>query len=78
MEYLQRTVDRELDVLLPIAPAIALDGPKGVGKTQTAIRCADLMWMLENPAQREIARADFDLVSVQPGTLLIDEWQKLP
>jgi hypothetical protein len=32
MSYLVRTVDAELDELLPLASAIALDGPKGVGK----------------------------------------------
>ncbi len=37
MAYLKRTVDSELDELLPLAPAIALDSPKGVGKTDTAL-----------------------------------------
>jgi len=78
VDYLIRTVDRELDELLPLAPAIALDGPKGVGKTDTALRRADTAWFLDNPAQREVARADFDLASVPAGTVLIDEWQKLP
>ncbi|WGW10627.1 DUF4143 domain-containing protein [Saxibacter everestensis] len=78
MEYIERTVDRELDELLPIAPAIALDGPKGVGKTGTARRRADTTWFLDDPAQREVARADFDLASIPPGSILLDEWQKLP
>lgn len=78
MDYLERTVDRELDELLPVAPAVALDGPKGVGKTDTARRRADTVWFLDDPAQREVARADFDLASVPPGTVLLDEWQKLP
>ena len=78
MDYLPRTLDQELDELLPAASAIAIDGPKGVGKTDTALRRAKTTWFLDNPAQREIARADFDLVSAPPGTLLLDEWQKLP
>ncbi len=78
MAYLKRTVDSELDELLPLAPAIALDGPKGVGKTDTARRRAQATWMLDDPAQREIARADFDLNTLPPGTVLFDEWQKLP
>ena len=44
MEYLPRTVDLELDELLPLAPAIAIDGPKGVGKTDTARRRATTTW----------------------------------
>jgi len=78
MPYLERTVDHELDELLPIAPAIALDGPKGVGKTVTAQRRAQTVWFLDDPAQRGIAQADFGLESIPPGTFLLDEWQKLP
>ncbi|MDR1214710.1 MAG: DUF4143 domain-containing protein [Propionibacteriaceae bacterium] len=78
MDYLARTVDCELDALLPIAPAIALDGPKGVGKTVTARRRASAIWYLDDPAQRQVARADFDLSSLPEGTVLLDEWQKLP
>ncbi len=78
MEYLPRTLDSELDELLPLASAIALDGPKGVGKTDTAQRRSDVQWFMDDPAQRDIASADFAFASVPPGTLLIDEWQKLP
>ncbi len=78
MAYLARTVDAELDQLLPVAPAVALDGPKGVGKTDTARRRADAALYLDEPAQREVIRADFGLSSLPPGTVLVDEWQKLP
>ncbi len=78
MSYLVRTVDYELDELMRIAAAIAIDGPKGVGKTDTAARRADTVWFLDDPAQREIARADFHLASLPNGTVLFDEWQQLP
>lgn len=78
MSYLPRTIDIELDELMPDAPAIALDGPKGVGKTGTAKRRATTSWFLDKPAERGLAQADFELASVPPGTLLIDEWQQLP
>ncbi|GMA22420.1 hypothetical protein GCM10025864_01790 [Luteimicrobium album] len=78
MPYLSRTIDRELDELMAMAAAIALDGPKGVGKTDTARRRATSVWYLDDPAQREVARADFDLASAPEGTLLLDEWQRLP
>lgn len=38
--YLPRIVDAELDELLAALPALALEGPKGVGKTETAKRRA--------------------------------------
>lgn len=52
MGYLTRTVDTELDELLPLASAIALDGPKGVGKSATAARRADHSWFLDDVDQR--------------------------
>lgn len=78
MEYLHRTVDQELDELLPHASAIALDGPKGVGKTDTAKRRASSTWFLDDPAQRAVMEADFSLSTLATGTVLIDEWQRLP
>ncbi|MDR2896640.1 MAG: AAA family ATPase, partial [Propionibacteriaceae bacterium] len=78
MEYLRRTIDTELDELLPLAPAIALDGPKGVGKTGTAERRADTVWYLDDPAQRDAAQADFSLSALPGGTILLDEWQNTP
>lgn len=78
MEYLARTVDAELAALLPHAPAIALDGPKGVGKTATALRRATSAWFLDDPSQREIAAADPTLSSPPEGAVLLDEWQRLP
>lgn len=78
MAYIRRTVDDELDDLLQVAPAIALDGPKGVGKTATAQRRADSTWMFDRAGDREVARADPSLVLAGRGTLLLDEWQREP
>lgn len=78
MDYLPRTVDGELDEVLALAPAIALDGPKGVGKTATALRRAATSWMLDDPDQRGLAQADLAFTTAGPGTLLIDEWQRFP
>lgn len=76
--YLPRTLDAELDDLMPMLAAIAIDGPKGVGKTQTAALSADAIWRLVDAGQRAAAGADFDLSTAPAGTLLIDEWQHLP
>ncbi|WP_075888986.1 ATP-binding protein [Actinomyces provencensis] len=79
MEYMSRTLDLELDDLLRGAPAIAIDGPKGVGKTGTAARRARQVWLLDDPAQRERLRADFSLDTIAlNGPVLFDEWQQLP
>ncbi len=78
MPYLRRTVDDELDELLPLAPAIALDGAKGVGKTLTASRRAATSWFLDEEEQRALLEADPRLAATGSGTVLLDEWQRLP
>lgn len=79
MAYLPRTVDSVLDELMLTMPAVALDGPKGVGKTDTASRRADEVWRLDDPEQAELLRADFGLKSLpSTGGILFDEWQRVP
>ncbi|HOA27800.1 MAG TPA: (d)CMP kinase, partial [Arachnia sp.] len=45
------------DELLPELPAIAIDGPKGVGKTETLRRRAATTVTLDTIAQGELYRA---------------------
>lgn len=78
MQYTQRTLDHELDDWLTMAPAIAIDGPKAVGKSATAQRRASHSWFLDNDAQRALLEADPAFNATLPGTLLIDEWQRFP
>ena len=78
MAYLRRTIDSELDALLPLAPAIALDGPKGAGKTDTASRRAGTVWRLDDQGHRDLISADPALADAGDGTILLDEWQRLP
>jgi predicted AAA+ superfamily ATPase len=77
-EYLRRIVDDELDELFAALPAIALEGPKGVGKTATAERRAATTFRLDNPAQRAVAAADPQVVVSATPPVLIDEWQHVP
>lgn len=76
--YLRRTVDDELDELFPALPAIALEGPKGVGKTETAERRARTVLRFDDPAQRMIAEADPALLLRGEKPVLVDEWQRVP
>lgn len=78
MTYTPRVVDRELDELLEALPAIAVEGPKGVGKTATAARRANTVFRLDEPAQREIAAADPSVLITASPPVLIDEWQHVP
>jgi predicted AAA+ superfamily ATPase len=76
--YRRRTLDGELDVLFGALPAIALDGPKGVGKTTTALQRARTVLRLDDPTQRDLLAADPGRLERLPTPILIDEWQHLP
>ncbi len=58
LDYERRTVDDDLDELLVALPAVALEGPKGVGKTRTALQRATTVHRLDDPAAFALARAD--------------------
>lgn len=76
--YLHRILDDELDELIGALPAIALEGPKAVGKTATASQRARTAYEFDSPDQLAVAEADIDRVLAEPPPVLIDEWQKLP
>ena len=78
MGYTRRILDDELDELFPQVPAIAIDGPKAVGKTTTAEQRAHGLLRLDSRANRESVQADPELVRSRASPLLIDEWQKVP
>ena len=58
MAYIRRVVDDELDELLSGVAAVALEGPKAIGKTATAIQRAHTVHQMDDPAQLEIAAAE--------------------
>lgn len=76
--YHRRALDDELDQLLAALPAIALEGAKAVGKTETASRRAETQHQLDDPDQRAVAEADVGRLLGSPPPVLIDEWQYLP
>lgn len=76
--YRRRIIDDELDALLVGVPAIALEGPKAVGKTATAMQRATTVHELDDPNQRALAEADPGRLLTDPPPILIDEWQFVP
>jgi hypothetical protein len=77
-EYRPRIVDEELDELLPGLPALAVEGPKAIGKTVTAARRAATVYRLDRGSQRSIIEADTSQVIEGEPPILIDEWQRVP
>jgi predicted AAA+ superfamily ATPase len=78
MNYARRILDDELDELLAGVSAVAIEGPKAVGKTATALQRAKTVHRLDDRAQQEIAMSDPDLLVSGPTPMLIDEWQRVP
>jgi predicted AAA+ superfamily ATPase len=78
VKYTRRVIDAQLDELLADLAAVSIDGPKGVGKTATGSRRAQAVFRLDDLADREIVAADPTQLDRAPGTVLIDEWQRLP
>jgi predicted AAA+ superfamily ATPase len=77
-ERYERHIEAFLGNALGSLPAIAIDGLKGVGKTESASTIAKTVYMLDRSPDRllvenRMGRLDEDAVPV-----LIDEWQRLP
>ena len=77
-DYRRRSVDDELDALMTGIAAIAIEGPKGVGKTATAERRARTIYRLDDPGQRAVAEGDPMRLVLGDRPVLIDEWQRIP
>lgn len=76
--YRRRIIDATLDELQPHLRALSIHGPKGVGKTATAVQRARSVIDLSLARQRELVTADPDILTSTPGPVLVDEWQRLP
>lgn len=82
MEYLKRTADEYLSLLLASSGAVFIEGPKWCGKTTTAEQQSNSIIRLQDPDMREKYQA---AIAVKPSLLLagdtprlIDEWQEAP
>lgn len=78
MAYVPRVVDAELDELLEGLAAVAIEGPKGVGKTVTASQRARTIRELDDAGQFAVAVADPGRLLTGERPVLIDEWQRYP
>lgn len=76
--YTPRVVETEIDELMSGLAAVALEGPKGVGKTATAERRATTIYRMDDDAQRQLVSASPKVALRAAPPVLIDEWQRLP
>ncbi|MDR0848201.1 MAG: DUF4143 domain-containing protein [Propionibacteriaceae bacterium] len=78
MTYQPRIIDSMLERLLSGLPAVAIDGAKGVGKTETASRLAGSIVALDDEGERELTRGNPARLGTLAPPVLLDEWQLLP
>ena len=76
--YIARIVDGELDELVAGLPAISIEGPRAVGKTETALRRAGTVNRLDDARHQQIIRAEPERVVTGEPPILIDEWHRMP
>lgn len=76
--YRRRVLDNELDELMKGVPAIAVEGPRAVGKTRTGVERAATIYRLDTAATRAVIDADPARVTQGVRPVLIDEWQLKP
>ncbi|MYA24911.1 MAG: ATP-binding protein [Acidimicrobiales bacterium] len=59
-------------------PAVVIEGPRAVGKTETALRRARTVHRLDDGRQLAIVRGDPERLLAGSPPILIDEWQRYP
>jgi predicted AAA+ superfamily ATPase len=77
-ERYERHIEGFLAKVLESLPAIALDGLKGVGKTESASSLAETVYMLDRSLDRLLVENRMSRLDEDATPVLVDEWQKLP
>ena len=79
MEFLPRVIDGRLSRWLRGHPAVRLEGPRGCGKTTTALQHAGSAVHLDaHPGMTELAQLDPDRILTGTAPHLVDEWCLAP
>jgi len=77
--YIERHADSRLSELVSAFPALLLTGPRGCGKTTTAVRHAASVIRLDVEAQATAFSGGPDaILRTAERPVLIDEWQRVP
>jgi predicted AAA+ superfamily ATPase len=78
-DYIRRHVDTLIDDLMAAFPALMITGPRGCGKTTTALQRAATVTSLDDPlAAQAFAAQPAAFMAAARRPLLIDEWQIVP
>lgn len=79
MTYIDRVVDAKLAQLLHVMGAVAIEGPRSCGKTETAMhKAASFVRLDVDSNARALAEIEPDLLLEGERPRLLDEWQEFP
>lgn len=79
MQYKSRTIDSVLDELLGAMGAVLIEGPRGCGKTSTALeKAASYVRLDRTPNAVELAELNPQEILRGATPRLVDEWQLAP
>ena len=76
--YGERIVDGEIDELFAELSALSIEGPRAVGKTTTALQRSGVCFQLDDRDVFSVVAADPGRLVSESGTVVVDEWQRLP
>ncbi|MCL2491108.1 MAG: DUF4143 domain-containing protein [Propionibacteriaceae bacterium] len=76
--YKPRLIDPLLDESLGFAGAVLLEGPRGCGKTMTAMHAASSYALLDDPGTARIGEISPEAILAGARPRLLDEWQLMP
>ena len=79
MEYIPRLIDQRLERALSSHGAVLIEGPRGCGKTRTALEQSKSQTLFDVDKNAALAVSlDPDQVMQGPWPRLLDEWQVVP
>ncbi|MDR1775848.1 MAG: DUF4143 domain-containing protein [Actinomycetes bacterium] len=76
--YAPRLLDSVIQKYFRQLPALAIEGAKGVGKTETCTRLVTQTLRLDIDDGVAVLRGGIDALRAQEKPLLVDEWQRYP
>ena len=78
MKYLNRYIEKDIELGLKTSGVVVVAGPKFCGKTETCKKYAKSRYSLDTKKKIQLASADPESILMGDNPRLIDEWQSVP
>lgn len=78
MKYLNRYIEKDIEIGLKTSGVVVVAGPKFCGKSETCKKYAKSAYSLDTKKKIQLASADPESILMGDNPRLIDEWQSVP